>query len=88
MTFKHKIIDRVSKYKYNNDSKDTCDDLADDIINLFDTALTDLVVEERVNRRSICTRTIRKIREQVLYLKKTKEEDDDGSEKISPEPPN
>lgn len=89
MTFKHKLVDRVSEYKFNNgrggeeDNKFyTCDEVADEIINLIDAELTNLVVEERANRRGICTRTIRKIREQILYLQK------DNSEKTSPEPPN
>lgn len=88
-TFKEKLTVRLFQYKYenynNHDGNKLCtiDEVVEDLIQIFDKALTELIVEERVNRRGICTKTIRKIREQILYVK-----EDDDSEKVSPEPPN
>ena len=55
----------------------------DKIIKIFDDELNELVVEERINHRSICSRTIRKIKENILFAA---ENLDPNAELIAPEP--
>ena len=55
----------------------------DRIIKIFDDHLNELVVEERMNHRSICSRTIRKIKENILFAV---EKLDPNVELIAPEP--
>lgn len=59
----------------------SCDEAADRIINAFENSINDLVVEERINHRSICSRTIRKIKENILYPSL-----DPNVERVAPEP--
>ena len=59
---------KQSLIQYNDFSMNfSCDQAIEKIIRDFENELNELVVEERINHRSICSRTIRKIKEKILY---------------------
>lgn len=80
-TLREKIEDYLY-FRFNDDTVyNTYFDETDTILKIIEDELNDLVVVERINHRSICSRTIRKIKERMHLLPEP-----EGAEKTSPEP--